>query len=319
MYLDTSDMSCEAANAHRRLCDFTWFNDGPPLNQDKSLKQITLTEEAEWPAVKRDLLRKGWLKVGDYLLHRGVIKTLNASKLKYIETFNRQAKMNKAVPLELSPPDAVTGVVTIIVTQTVTPAVTRMQSESQSQSESEKKVYSLSKKGSLGDSQGGDEAATGRTPAAGAAKHPTTNIQHPTSSGEPPRANGEQPEIRNLKPAIPMLTESGMGGVVARIMGNKNAWAYDNCKVQVRDFTAKQLTTVLREGGLGRVTQHRALTCWLEAAEETHRAAVDGAEMCREPAAYCIGAWKRRMGEAANSKSQNSNPKPDSPNEAEQS
>lgn len=139
MYLDTSDMCAFSERAHRRCCDFIWINDKPPLNKNKSLQQITHTDAADWGEVKRDLLGKGWLEINEYFLHRGVIKTLNESKVKYVESFNRQATMNKVEKLRLSSPDAVTGIVTIIVTLPVTPAVTTMQSESQPESESEKK------------------------------------------------------------------------------------------------------------------------------------------------------------------------------------
>jgi hypothetical protein len=94
MYLDTSDMSCAGERAHRRAIDYTWFNDGPPLNQKRILLQITMTAEAEWPEVKRELMRKGWIEAGEYFLHRGAIKSLNESKEKYVANHNRQAKMN---------------------------------------------------------------------------------------------------------------------------------------------------------------------------------------------------------------------------------
>lgn len=133
MYLDTSDMSCEGERAHRRLCDFIWFNDRPPLNQNDSLKQITHTKDSDWSRVKRELLAKGWLEVGEYLLHRGAIKSLNESKFKYVETYNRACKMNKTEPLTVSAPDTVTGIVTYTVTTTVTLPVTHTVNAPQSQ------------------------------------------------------------------------------------------------------------------------------------------------------------------------------------------
>jgi len=114
MYLDTSDMTCEGERAHRRLCDYVWLGDRPPLDNNESLRQITHTDSGKWDKVKRELLAKGWLKKGDFLLHRGVIKTLNESKRKYVVNFNRTAKLNKLKPLVLSPPDALTGIVAIL-------------------------------------------------------------------------------------------------------------------------------------------------------------------------------------------------------------
>jgi hypothetical protein len=123
MLLDTFDMSCEAERAHRRLCDYVWVSDRAPLCNNESLRQITQTKESDWGRVKRELLAKGWVEVGEYLLHRGVIKTLNESKQKYVDNYNRQCKMNRQQPLKLSTPDSVTGIVTFIVTSTVAPAV----------------------------------------------------------------------------------------------------------------------------------------------------------------------------------------------------
>jgi hypothetical protein len=150
MYLDTSDMSCAGERAHRRAIDYTWFNDGPPLNQKRILLQITMTAEAEWPEVKRELMRKGWIEAGEYFLHRGAIKSLNESKEKYVANHNRQAKMNHKDILGLSVPDVVTGIVTIIVTLPATARVTGRQSESDKESESGKKhtpTKSLRKEG----------------------------------------------------------------------------------------------------------------------------------------------------------------------------
>lgn len=164
------------------------------------------------------------------------------------------------------------------------------------------KVYSLSSKPVLGGVGGGaSREADGKSKIADSkGSAPSANV--PSSTFHPPSS-------------IPLLSESGVGGVVARIVSNKDHWAYDNCKVQVRDFTAQQLTTVLREQAVGKVTPMRAVKCWNEAANETHRAAVDGVALCREPAAYCVGAFIRMLGEAATAKVQTPNPHPDTARE----
>ena len=137
MYLDTSDMSCEGERAHRRLCDFIWFSDSVPFNNDDSLKQISHTKDADWCRVKGELCSKGWRNVGEYFLHRGAVKSLNDSKVRYVENVNRQAKMNKVEPLTLTSPDSVTGIVTHIVMVNVTDTVDALQSESDKETKRE--------------------------------------------------------------------------------------------------------------------------------------------------------------------------------------
>lgn len=335
MYLDTSDMPCAAANAHRRLCDFIWINDLPPVNQSKILKQITLTEKAEWPKVKRELLRKGWLEMGAYLLHRGVIKTLNESKVKYVENFNRQAKMNKQIPKAISAPDIVTGIVTIIVTPPATASVTKVQSESQPESESEAGQYSSLKgegkgKGERGKgaksngehrSPGGPQLNIERRtlngegsvqPAVGRQSNVAVEISTPHPNPSPRSAGGEggsrgnaelgQGEHRTSNgrktgggPISEVLRNANMGEVVAWIQGNQAGWSYDNCKVAPGDFSAGQLKSVLFPF-IGRVTLEQCRSAWLAAVREAHAFTVDGMTKT-SPAAVCIGAWKRVMAE----------------------
>lgn len=150
MFLDTSDMTCEGERAHRRLCDYIWFSDRPPLNNNESLRQITHTDASKWGKVKVELIAKGWLEKAEYLLHRGVINTLNESKKAYVANSNRTAKANGLKPLQLTAPDRITGIVTILnpndeahaasfvtpdATLPVTAAVTLPQSESESVNE----------------------------------------------------------------------------------------------------------------------------------------------------------------------------------------
>jgi hypothetical protein len=120
MYLDTSDMSIFTERAHRRLSDFTWFNDGPPLNDNDKLRQITHVEAKNWGKTKGELLAKGWIDGPTFFFHRGVIKSLNESKEKFVENYNKTATANKKPRLEISQPHSEHGCVTYNVTSTVT-------------------------------------------------------------------------------------------------------------------------------------------------------------------------------------------------------
>lgn len=128
MFLDTVDMSSGCERSHRRLADYIWFGGKPPRNRPAVLCKITKTEAADWPPIAAELAEKGWLASGDFLIHRGIIKSLNESKLRYMESFNRQCKMNKVQPLIASAPDDVTGIVEVTrakaVKRAVAPSVT---------------------------------------------------------------------------------------------------------------------------------------------------------------------------------------------------
>jgi hypothetical protein len=128
MALDTADMTRPTELAHRKLADFIWFSDRAPRNRDETLRQLTHTPEAEWPAVKAELLEKGWLVAGGFLIHRGIITSLNDSKLRHLASVNRACTMNNKPLRAASAPDAVTGIVTVSaagpVKRTVTPNVT---------------------------------------------------------------------------------------------------------------------------------------------------------------------------------------------------
>jgi hypothetical protein len=258
MFLDTSDMSCAGERAHRRAMDYTWFNDGPPLNQKRILLQITGTSEAEWPEVKRELMRKGWIEAGEYFLHRGAIKSLNESKVKYVENFNRQAKMNKKDILGLSAPDTVTGIVTIVVTCPATDRVTVKQSESEPQPESDKALYSTLKgKGERGE---GARAEGGRQKAENG------------TGGRRVEDGSLTSDIRPL--AAGLLTFASVGRMAGEIMGNDWGWFYDNCKVKLTDFTLASLQTVLRPF-VGRASERQVRACWMEAVKIAHQMCVD--------------------------------------------
>jgi hypothetical protein len=97
MFLDTVDMTSSAERAHRRLCDFIWFQGNPPYNDDATLCQITHTNETEWPAVKRELAKKGWQDAGEFMVHKAVIATLNDSRQRYVSNFNRQCSMTGVI------------------------------------------------------------------------------------------------------------------------------------------------------------------------------------------------------------------------------
>lgn len=113
MYLDTVEMTGAGERAHRRLCDYIWFSGRVPFNHDPKLCQITSTKETDWPGVKAELTEKGWLIAGDFLIHRGAVTTLNESRLRYVENFNRGCKMNRREPLVASEPDSTTGLIEV--------------------------------------------------------------------------------------------------------------------------------------------------------------------------------------------------------------
>jgi hypothetical protein len=95
--------------------------------------------------------------------------------------------------------------------------------------------------------------------------------------------------------------------VVARIIGNRDGWDYDNCKVRTGDFTAAQLMTVLRPF-VNKITCGQAMRAWLYAVKSAHASAVDG--MIRTTAAACcVDEFKRQLGaETEKTKSGNSQP-----------
>lgn len=114
MFLDTVDMTGPAELAHRRLADYIWFSGNPPRNRVPVLCEITKTLAGDWPPVGVELMEKGWLVSGEFLIHRGIISSLNDCKLRYAESFNRSCKMNRTQPLLVSEPHAVTGIVEIV-------------------------------------------------------------------------------------------------------------------------------------------------------------------------------------------------------------
>ena len=120
MMLDTLGMSPLGKVAHRQLFDMTIINDGPPLDDDDVLRELTSCPKSDWARVKGELRTKGYKSIGGYFLHAGTIKTLNESKQEFVSSFNRTAKANNRKPLILSNPDNVTGCVTYNVTSDVT-------------------------------------------------------------------------------------------------------------------------------------------------------------------------------------------------------
>lgn len=124
MMLDTFGMSALGKVAHRQLFDMTIINDGPPLDDDCVLRELTSCPKSDWARVKGELRGKGYKSVGGYFLHGGTVKTLNESKQEFVSSFNRTCKANNLKPLILSEPDSVTGCVTYHVTLDVTSDVT---------------------------------------------------------------------------------------------------------------------------------------------------------------------------------------------------
>ena|ERR1035437_1709939 len=124
MMLDILGMSALCKVAHFQLFCMTIINDGPRLDDDDVLRELTTCPKTDWARVKGELRQKGYKSVGGYFLHAGTIKTLNESKVEYVASYNRTTKVNNTKPLILSEPDNVTGCVTYSVTPDVTLNVT---------------------------------------------------------------------------------------------------------------------------------------------------------------------------------------------------
>lgn len=124
MYLDTIGMSKEGKVAHRQLADYVWINDGPPANDNDILREIANCAASDWGRVKRELVGKGWVENPKFFLHKGIVKTLNYSKEKAVESYNKTCTANRLPRRSLLPPDPETGV-THYVTPNVKTDVTR--------------------------------------------------------------------------------------------------------------------------------------------------------------------------------------------------
>jgi hypothetical protein len=123
MFLDTVGMSKEGKVAHRQLADYVWYNDGPAANENELLREITSCAISDWARVKRELIGKGWVETPKFFLHKGIIKTLNYSKKKAVESHNKTAAANKLPKHELLDPHPETGVCAISVTHPVTSVI----------------------------------------------------------------------------------------------------------------------------------------------------------------------------------------------------
>ncbi len=263
MYLDTVGMSKEGKVAHRQLCDYIWFNDGPPSSDNEQLRQIASCAESDWGRVKRELLGKGWVESPKFFLHRGAIKSLNESKVRYVENFNRTCKANGLPPLVFAPPDpdtGVTGYVASRVTSDVTASVTGAQSDQDQEPDGKQgKVIRLT-----------IEAAPGGV--GGGAKAPNSKLQAPSlESGA-------------------VLTRAALGRVVNELLANKWGWHWDNCKVPRQAFHQGALVTEFT-GLVDRVSEGAVQSCWCEAVKATHQAMVDGLTV-KTPAGYTIACFR---------------------------
>lgn len=125
MFMDLLGMSPWGKIAHVALFNYTLNNDGPPANDNETLRDITGCPPGDWGRTKRDLLGKGYLETANYFLHRGTIKTLNESKEIYVANQNKSLAGQKAAfRYELLPPHPETGCVSYHKTPHVTPSVT---------------------------------------------------------------------------------------------------------------------------------------------------------------------------------------------------
>lgn len=155
MFLDLLGMSPWGKIAHVALFNYTLINDGPPANDNDSLRDITGCPPAEWGRTKRELLGKGWIETPKYFLHRGTNKTLNEAKETFVGNQNRSLAANKSKSrYELLPADPESGVVayklveiavkeTVTATVTETVTVAHQQEQEQRQVRKEKSPFSI--------------------------------------------------------------------------------------------------------------------------------------------------------------------------------
>lgn len=158
MFLDLLGLSVWSKVSHVALFNYTLINDGPPLNDNDSLRDITGCPPTEWAKVKRELLGKGWLETPKYFLHRGTIKTLNEAKEIFVGNQNQTAAASRKTTRHiLLPPSAETGIVTYFITDTVTPVVTppvtatQLQSQPQAHGKKEGLTSKPSLEGGMGE------------------------------------------------------------------------------------------------------------------------------------------------------------------------
>lgn len=98
---------------------------------------------------------------------------------------------------------------------------------------------------------------------------------------------------RNGKLTKLTLEKSSLGRLAREIISNKNAWAYDNCKVKPEMFQfAKSLATALAPF-IGRISETKVHIAWQEAVTRTHQASVDA--LVGDPASYVIQCWKEAL------------------------
>lgn len=90
-----------------------------------------------------------------------------------------------------------------------------------------------------------------------------------------------------------MLTEGGVGGVISRILSNRDGWDYDNSRVKLTDFSDPALKTLLRPF-VGRVKPQQAVEAFRAAAALTDEAAKLG-KVKTTVGAYCTDEFKRQL------------------------
>jgi hypothetical protein len=263
MFVDTVGMTAHAERAHRRLFDYLLINDGPPPADDETLRQISATSPQDWGRTKQELIRKGWVQVGESFLHRGAVKTLNESKETYVANHNRTCRANGLPPMSLSKPHPESGVLSVIqavatdvtsnVTMDVTKGVTRTQEQEQGQPQKALTKLTIPK--------GLDRGSGGKSP----------------------------PE-----PESDILCEAARERLAQDIVWNRWGWHYDNCKLLPGDLIPASLRTVLKEF-IGLVTEAQVRSAWVEAAKRTHQAVVDGMEIKASRGAYVVGIFKEEL------------------------
>jgi hypothetical protein len=309
MYLDMIGMSRDTKVAHIALFNYTIINDGPPLNEDAVLRDITGISTGDWAATKGGLLQKGWIESGKFFLHRGTIKSLNESKAAVVENHNRTALAGNRPRMETYIVDAETGVlgirstvtspVTAIVTACVAHTVAKVYSETDGQTEEHTEEH--------GEIQGQSEKQSESIPIIPKISGKGVPGEKPTAN--PPRhlgAYGSESRGRREESRPPgTLTEGNLLATARDTLARaeKDGTFYDNCRVKASMFSIGSFVSVLREF-VGRVPAADVFKAFKAAVGTTHSRCIDGEtnaklDPVKNPGALVITVLRQQLSDAA--------------------
>lgn len=85
MLADTVGMRPHCELAHRRLCDVIWATGICPGDCPATLINIGRVTPRQWPAVRRELMAKGWSSSHGRFVHGGTLKTMLRGQEKHAQ------------------------------------------------------------------------------------------------------------------------------------------------------------------------------------------------------------------------------------------